>query len=344
MSSPGLTGDGFHQLESLLTASIGAACGREALDDLVVPDALRANGGPAVSRAVFAMALNACLFHGLLQRAPTGAAYVEDVRAAGGRVLLDHGALRTVRFASGPTGDQPAGYLAFSRILEPLGYELAGLYPLERLKMTGRAFRHRDLPEDLPQFFVSELHVDRFSPSFQAAARHVFGATREPLDATAKAALDAFARDGACDADLAARALPAVAAAFGRWHQAPSLLAYEVLLAESPEAAWIATEGSAFNHATDRVAEVEAVAERQRALGRPIKEAVERSKSGRVRQTAFKADPVERAFQDGAGVVYRLVPGSFYEFISRAPLKGGGLDLAFDSGNAQGIFRMTVAA
>ena len=339
-----MSDDGFHQIESLLTAAIGAACGREALDDLVLPNALRANGGPQVSRALFAMALNACLFYGLLERTPTGAAYVEDVRAAGGKVLLDHGALRTVRFASGPTGEQPEGYLAFARILEPLGYEAAGVYPLERLQMTGRGFRHCDLPEELPQFFVSELHVDRFSPSFQAAARHVFGSTRDPLGDAARAALDAFARDGACDVGLACRALPVLAAAFGRWHATPSLLAYEVLLAESPEAAWIATEGSAFNHATDRVADVEAVAEAQRRLGRPIKDAVERSKSGRVRQTAFKADPVERAFHDGGRTVHRLVPGSFYEFISRERLPGGGLDLAFDSGNAQGIFKMTAAA
>lgn len=344
MPAHGLAGDGLHQLETLLAAAIGAAAGREALDDLVIPDALRANGGPTVSRAVFAMALNAVLFHGLLERVPTGAAYVSDVRAAGGKVLLDHGALRTVRFASGRTGEQPEGYLAFARILEPLGYEVAGLYPLQRLKMTGRAFRHRDLPEALPQFFLSELHVDRFSPSFQAAARHVFGSTREPLEGPAKVALEAFARDGACPFDLASRALPLLAAAFGRWHATPSLLAYDVLLAESPEAAWIATEGSAFNHATDRVTDVEAVAREQRRLGRPIKAAVERSASGRVRQTAFKADPIERAFQDGARTVYRLVPGSFYEFISREPVDGGGLDLAFDSGNAQGIFRMTAAA
>jgi hypothetical protein len=327
-------------LEALIAAAIGDLAARDALGTLVVPSALDGNDGPSVSRAVFAMALNAALFHGLLERAPTGAAYVADVRAQGGQILLDHGALRTVRLASGPTGAAPPGYLAFARILEPLGYEIAGLYPLERLKMTGRAFRHRDLPADLPQFFVSELHVDRFSPAFQAVARHVFGSTRDALDAPATAALEAFANEGSCDLDLARRALPTLVAAFGRWHDTPSVLAYEALLAESPEAAWIATEGCAFNHATDRVADVEAVAEAQRRLGRPIKAEVERSASGGVRQTAFKADPVEREFRDGAEIVRRRVPGSFYEFITREPL-GDGIDLRFDSANAQGIFKMT---
>lgn len=335
-------------LETLVAAAIGVAGAHEALGALVVPEGLRTNGGPFVSRATFAMALNAALFHGLLERAPTGAAYVEDVRRAGGKVLLDHGALRTVRFAHGPTGELPPGYLAFTRLLEPLGYEVADLYPLERLKMTGRAFRHRDLPETLPQFFVSELHVDRFSPSFQKVAEHVFGRTRDPLDATTRAALEAFAGGEVCDLGLAAKAMPVMVAAFGRWHEPPSLLAYEALLAESPEAAWIATEGCAFNHATDRVADVEALAEAQRRLGRPIKDTVERSASGGVRQTAFKADPVERMFADGERTVCRLVPGSFYEFITRAPLAepedGVTLDLGFDSANAQGIFKMTATA
>jgi len=335
-------------LETLVAAAIGVAGAHETLETLVIPEGLRSNGGPFVSRATFAMALNAALFHGLVERAPTGAAYVEDVRRAGGKVMLDHGALRTVRLPHGPTGDLPPGYLAFTRLLEPLGYEVADLYPLERLKMTGRAFRHRDLPESLPQFFVSELHVERFSPAFQKVAEHVFRRTRDPLDATARAALEAFAGGAACELGLAVKALPTLVAAFGRWHEPLSLLAYEALLAESPEAAWIATEGCAFNHATDRVADVEALAEAQRKLGRPIKDQVERSASGRVRQTAFKADPVERLFADGERTVRRLVPGSFYEFITRAPLAqpedGITLDLGFDSANAQGIFKMTATA
>jgi hypothetical protein len=337
--------EGFRQLESLVCCALGAAAAREALDTLVVPGSLRAGEGSAVSRAVCAMALNAALFHGLLERAPTAAAYVDDVRADGGKIVFDHGALRTVTLASGPTGALPAGHLAFARILTPLGYEVAGIYPLERLKMTGRGYRHRDLPQDLPQFFVSELHAERFSPAFQAVAEHVFGSTRDPLDATATAALDQFARDGACELELARKAMPTLVGAFGRWHDTPSLLAYQALLAESPEAAWIATEGFVFNHATDRVADVELLADAQRRLGRPIKPAVERSASGRVRQTAFKADPVERDFQDGGRIVHRLVPGSFYEFITREPLDqpedGVTLDLAFDSSNAQGIFKMT---
>jgi hypothetical protein len=137
---------------------------------------------------------------------------------------------------------------------------------------------------------------------------------------------------------------------FERQHPVPRLTDYETLRAESAEMAWIATEGNAFNHATDRVDDVFAVADAQRALGRPIKDSVEISKSGRVRQTAFRADPVRRVFigADGARIE-RDVPGSFYEFISRDAVMDEAtgrskLDLGFDAGNATGIFKMTAAA
>ncbi|MBY0574116.1 MAG: DUF1338 family protein, partial [Undibacterium sp.] len=70
---------------------------------------------------------------------------------------------------------------------------------------------------------------------------------------------------------------------------------------------------------------------------------VEISTSGRIRQTAFKADPVMRQFITAdLNIIERQVPGSFYEFISRDVMPGeAGLDLGFDTGNAQGIFKMT---
>ena len=43
-------------------------------------------------------------------------------------------------------------------------------YELTSLRMTGRSWCHRDLPADIPQYFVSELHADRFSEPFQEAA------------------------------------------------------------------------------------------------------------------------------------------------------------------------------
>ena len=330
---------------TLVKAVLGDEAGASMLDTIEIDPALRGNGKTA-SRAVVAMALNIVLMHGLLARVPTGAGYVANRVLAGRRILFDHGALRTVRFADSDTGALPPGGQAFARILGQLGYSMAGLYPLDRLRMTGRAYSHNDLPETIPQFFVSELHVERFSSAFQATARRVFDSSRDPLTAEARLLLATLAASQQAPLPMAIAGLPALAAAFDRQHEMPTIEDYRLLLEESAEAAWISTEGNAFNHVTDRVADVAALAEQQRALGRPIKDEVEVSSTGRVRQTAYKADLVERRFRTAAdGIVRMLVPGSFYEFISRDPFPGGNaLDLTFDSGNAQGIFKMTAAA
>ena len=333
-------------LSRLVIATLGADAGMEILDTLTIDPAVTGDGD-VVSRATVAMALNAVLMHGLLERVPTGAAYVADRRRAGQRITFDHGALRTVRFMDGPTGALPAGERAFTRILEPLGYRIAGVYPLGQLKMTGRAYVHADHAETIPQFFVSELHVEEFSREFHYAAVRVFGTSRDPLTAEARTLLERLAAHGSAPLWLAVDGLPALVAAFGRQHDMPAEADYRLLLAESAEAAWIATEGNAFNHVTDRVGDVEALAAEQKALGRPMKDAVEISTNGRVLQTAFKADPVKRRLRTESGEAELVVPGSFYEFISRDSFTAANgrrtLDLTFDSGNAQGIFKMTAA-
>ncbi|MBM3962916.1 MAG: DUF1338 family protein, partial [Planctomycetes bacterium] len=219
-----------------------------------------------------------------------------------------------------------------------------GVYPLDRLGMTGRAFAHRDLPTAIAQFFVSELHPERFSPAFQVAVARVVGGSRDPLPLASKAMLADLGARGELPFDDACQLLPNLVCCFDRQHQEPRVSDYEALLAESPEMAWIATEGNAFNHATDRVEDVAATAADQRRRGRPVKPDVEVSRSGRVRQTAFRAALVERLFVDADGsLVTRTVPGSFHEFISRAEEAPGVLDLRFDSGNATAIFGMTTA-
>lgn len=333
---------GTSVLRRLVSAVVGDDRAAAALAALRLPPGLD-GGGEAVGRAQAAMALNVVLFADLLERVPTGAAYVADVVARGGKVHFDHGALRTI---DGPAGTLPSGFAAFARLLEPLGYEVAGIYPLPRLSMTGRAFVHRDLPESIPQFFVSELHLDELPEDARTAVRRVFAASADPLGEAEWRLLEALVGEGQCPLHIAAAGLPGLVRAFGRQHPPPALGDYELLLRHSPEAAWIATEGNAFNHATDRVPDVVALSAELLARGLPLKPEVEISASGRVRQTAFLADKVARDFAlpDGS-FVRREVPGSFYEFISRdIDPATGRIDLGFDSGNATGIFAVTSAS
>jgi hypothetical protein len=326
-------------IEALVVATLGEEAGRKTLAALTIEPGLLAEQSEGVSRAAFAMALNVALFHDLLDRVASGADYVADVLAHRNRVFFDHGALRTVRFPSGPTGALPPGEDAFTRILVPLGYEMAAVYPLDRLRMTGRAYRHVDHPDIIPQFFLSELHVDRFDAEFGEVAQRVFGTSRDPLTGQAKDVLARYSAGEPVYFADAVTALPSIVATFDRQHEPPKWEDYQLLLSHSNEAAWIATEGNAFNHATDRVDDVAALAERLKREDRPMKDRLEVSATGRVRQTAFRADKVERLFADGES---RLVSGSFFEFISRdSDPATGQIVLAFDTGNATGIFAMT---
>ncbi|MFZ5841964.1 MAG: DUF1338 domain-containing protein [Pseudomonadota bacterium] len=310
-------------------------------------DARLLRDGDTVSQAELAQAMNMVLFSDLLKRVPEGAQYVDEAIRIGRKINFDHGALRTVVAQNGAL---PVGQLAFERILKPLGFVVGGLYPLPRLKMTGHVYTHGEFPDVIAQFFVSELHVDQFSPAFQQAVANVVGNSRDPLTADSKVLLAKLAEQKALGKAEALVLLPNLVDCFARQHGEVTRADYEVLLKESAEMAWISTEGNAYNHVTDRVADVFELTKEQKALGRSIKEAVEVSANGRVRQTAFKAAQVERRMIDSDGrVATYTVPGSFYEFISRDKFldEASGewkLDLTFDSSNATGIFKMTDAA
>lgn len=327
-------------LTRLLTAAIGAHRTQALMATLQIAPALTGVTGDTVPRAVLAQALNMLLFEDLVRRVPAAAAYVADRRAAGQTVMHDHGAVRSFDLAG--MGALPAGEAAITRLLAPLGYVHAGTYKLDRLRMTGRSYTQTDFPADIAQFFVSELHVNQFGLPVQRAIASVTATARDPLTPAAAAALASLTADRAIGFHAARDLLPVLLTCFDRQHDDPNLADYETILTESAEAAWIATEGHAFNHATDRVADVEALAEQQKALGRPMKQQVEISATGRVKQTAFLAARVDRLFvgPDGTRQV-KSVPGSFYEFITRITKDDGTIDLGFDPGNAQGIFAMT---
>ncbi|WP_431264033.1 2-oxoadipate dioxygenase/decarboxylase family protein [Roseateles chitinivorans] len=329
-------------LFQLLRGALGDEAARAAFARVQVVPSLLRPAGERVSRAELAQALNMALFLDVTDRVPMAAAYVADLQRDGQQLVFDHGALRTVAW---PSGALPPGEAAITRVLRPLGFTMAATYPLPRLKMTGRAWRHADFPEDIAQFFVSELHPERFSGSFQGAVTRVLSTSQDPLTPGDLAMLEHLARDGDLPISSAVALLPKLVGCFARQHGLFEADDYQLLLTESAEMAWIATEGNAFNHATDRVADIESVVSAQRALDRPVKDSIETSATGRVRQTAFKAARVMREFLDRGQRVMLEVPGSFHEFIQRAPLdESGALDLAFDAGNATGIFKMTAGA
>jgi hypothetical protein len=334
-------------LMEILDHLIGPERTKRLLDALLLDPALTqgAERSGRASRAVVAQALNMLLFENLVEQVPAAKVYLEQCLAQGKKVLHDHGAVRTIALEG--MGNLPSGEESIVRILRPLGYALYGVYPLERLRMTGRSYAQVDFPEEVAQFFISELHPERFSPEFQEALHRIVAKSIDPLTPGAKELLAELESSGSLSVEQAVALIPVLVSCFNRNHGEVAVADYESLLAESAEAAWIATEGSVFNHVTDRVADVDQLAAEQKALGQPMKETVETSGSGRVRQTAFRAAQVSRSFRDAEGkLVEKTVPGSFLEFITRLPLpdETAGkpvLDLSFDPSNAQAIFKMT---
>lgn len=335
-------------MRELLISVAGARTG-DVLDAVETSDEM-AGGFDPVPRRLIAHALNVALFADLLDRVPSALHYLCEQRAAGRKIMLDHGAIRTVAWAN--IGSLPAGIEQVTRLLEPLGFRRRETYPLTRIHMTGYSYCHLDMPEQIGQWFVSEIHPDEFSVPVQHAVDRIFGTSVDPVGADAAAWLRQLESDGSLPFDVAAALLDVLVRCFARQHELPTIDDYRLLLSESAELAWIATEGTSFNHATDRVDDVAAVAAAERSSGRPIKDSVEVSGSGRVLQTAHRATSVLRPMRTAEGaLVEQQVPGSFFEFIERhvvseedSPTEATGkrrLDLGFDASNAQGIFAMT---
>lgn len=333
----------FEGLFSLVASVVGQPAAQWLESHVEVPAGLHAFSwsDTALHRVWLAEALNLCLFHKLVEAVPAGRLYVDEQAEDGRKVVFDHGAIRTVDWFD--NGELPRGRQAFTRLLEPLGFTDVRTYPLTKLNMTGWGYRQQDLPEDIAQFFVSELHPGRFSEGFQSAVGRVVRSSRDPLNTEHLSILTRLQLTRHCSLSEAYRLLPGLYEAFGRQHGVVQQADYQQLLSESAEMAWIATEGNSFNHLTDRVVDLEATVEEQIRRERPMKDSIEVSASGRVMQTAYKACTVKRELADANGQLQEhSVPGSFVEFIQRKldPVDDK-LDLNFDSSNAQGIFKMT---
>lgn len=272
----------FEGLFSLVARTIGQPAADWLERHVEVPEGLHtfAWSEKALHRVWLAEALNLCLLHKLVEAVPAGRQYVDEQVEQGRKIVFDHGAIRTVDWTE--NGELPRGRQAFVRLLEPLGFTDVRTYPLTRLNMTGWAYRQQDLPEDIAQFFVSELHPGRFSETFQSAVTRVVGSSRDPLQARHLSILKSLRLTRHCSQQDATELLPALYQAFDRQHSVVHQSDYQQLLNESAEMAWIATEGNSFNHLTDRVVDLESVVAEQNRLERPMKATIEVSTSGRV--------------------------------------------------------------
>ena len=262
----------------MLPALVATQLGRERtqvlVDGVVVHPSLLGTGGADVSRAVMAQALAIVLLDDLLQRVPSAAAYADGRWADGGRLVLAHGAVRTATGVA--CGELTPGRESVARLLRPLGFEpVAG----------GRGrWQHLDLPADIPRYLVDEVPADAFSERFTAAAARVLRSSRDPLTGLAQVNLDRLAADGRLPRNAAESLLGELVACFARHHGTPSLEDYEILVAESEEMAWIATDGTTWHHAA-------VVVDDAAAATQPAPAMVERSFKVGERATVVRTSP-----------------------------------------------------
>jgi len=72
--------------------------------------------------------------------------------------------------------------------------------------MTGRSYAHEDDAEEVAQFFVSELHPERFSSDFQQTVSRILSSSVDPIDAASARLLEQLAQTRALPvADAATR-------------------------------------------------------------------------------------------------------------------------------------------
>lgn len=309
---------------------------------IMIPEGLSSFGDEEVSRAHLSMSLFIALFADLLERVPSAKKYFDRLLNEERTMTFDHGAVRTVLYDR--IGDLPKGEESLVRILKALGYYQNHTYSLEKLKMTGRSYTQADYPELIPQYFVSEFHPEKVNDdNFEKAVINVIEESIDPLSDETKQDLDFLLKNIFLPRERCSEFLANITGAFARQHPIPKLKDYKTIYKHSAEMAWISTEGNAFNHATDRVNNLQALVDQENVLGAPMKETIEVSKSTRVLQTAYRADQIERPFIDENGEIIQMeVPGSFFEFIERhIDPESNTLDLQFDASNATAIFKMT---
>ena len=84
--------------------------------------------------------------------------------------------------------------------------------------MTVYAYRHLDSLEEIAQFFVSELHPELFSVTFQAAVLRIVVTVVDPLSANDVTLLAKLADNGVLSLEDATTLARAGVRCFGRHH------------------------------------------------------------------------------------------------------------------------------
>lgn len=239
---------------------------------------------------------------------------VHQLLSEGKSIINDHVAFRTFDIEKVNLDKLAAHFLA-------LGYVEKGQYNFEQKKLNAKHFEHPDTEQ--PKVFISELKVSEFSEPAQKVIQRIVDVI--PADLVTS-------RDFLCS---------------GRnWDI--SSQDYELLLAESEYAAWMAVWGFRANHFTvslNHMPHFQALADvnsKLKEAGFSLNTSGGEIKGGpdvHLAQSSIMADSIEVEFVDGK----RKIPSCFYEFAERFTLPNGELYQGFVAASADKIFESTNA-
>jgi hypothetical protein len=232
--------------------------------------------------------------------------------ARGEAVRNDHVALRTF-------GSPGLGLATLAAPFEALGWRARDRYRFDDKKLIARYWRHPD--PALPKIFISELCVDELSPG-----------ARQLITGLVAQLPPGFA------------ARPDLPWAGRPWQVTRA--AYEVLLAESEYAAWVAAFGFRVNHFTVDVNALATFPDLAAVVAFLVEHGFAMNDAGgvikggpgeRLEQASTRAEPVEVALADAT----LAIPSCYYELARRYPLPSGELFQGFIPTSADKIFEST---
>jgi hypothetical protein len=235
------------------------------------------------------------------------------LKSKGENIVNDHIAFRTF-------GNHKIGIFHLSKTFTRNGYVKTGDYTFETKKLRACSYSH---PNPLyPRIFISELMIEEFSAELMDLAQML---TDDIKDSVLN------------DPHLTCYGVP--------WRTI-SYQTYNSLLEQSEYAAWLAVWGFCANHFTISINDLKTFDDLSvfnqfvEDLGFPLNNQdgkIKGSPDKLLEQSSTLASQVELEFTDGV----HKIPGCYYEFAKRYPLKDGKLFDGFVTKSADKIFEST---
>ncbi|MEO1401697.1 MAG: DUF1338 domain-containing protein [Cyanobacteria bacterium J06635_1] len=278
------------------------------------------------------------------QRVEYARTYEAMIQSAGGTVANDHIAFRSLKLTvQRAHGSIDLGIAYLAKIVEALGYQMAGDYHFPDRHLYARHYHHPAQAElELPKLFISELLVDELPTPL---ATQIYDTVKMGQFFS----LSCWQEQCQVIEDKCVQQL---ASAFTRPWVPPNRTVVEAVNAVSQYGAWVLLYGYAVNHFTACInrqqvyGEIALAAKALAAQGVPMKPSLEGSPASGLQQTATQAVVESVPVLNDAGQLEQMPwRYAYYELAQRHRVENAAGEDALFQGfigpQAQHLFEMT---